>query len=43
VRNARALLWACPLYVALLVVLFLGEPDHGVEAVQWIAGALPAP
>ena len=41
-RNARALLWACPLYVALLVVLFLGEPGHGSEAVQWIAGALLA-
>jgi hypothetical protein len=42
VRSARALLSACPLYVALLVVLFLVEPDYGLEAVQWISGALLA-
>ena len=35
-RPARALVWACPLYVALLVVLFAGTPGP----LRWFVAAL---
>ena len=37
-RPARALLWACPLYVTLLAVLFAGAPD----GLFWVVAALVA-
>ena len=37
-RPARALLWACPLYVALLAVLFAGDPG----GLRWLVAALLA-
>ena len=38
-RPARALLWACPLYVALLAVLLPGDPLTGLPGVLRLLGA----